>query len=99
MKRLFDDAYAIFFSGFPFESIILCCGHSFELPPQIKAIHMSAYNACFYKVDKRTQAVNERIQNYLTVPLKGYVHNYCICPNYHTVCLIKKKTKKKLRKA
>ena len=56
VKDLFDDVYAIFFSGFLHKSI--CCGYSFKLHRQVDAIQMGTHNICLYKeIDKSTLAV------------------------------------------
>ena len=56
MRSVFNDAYAISFSDFLYESI--CCGYSFELPWLVEAIQMSTHNICFYKeVDTNTWTV------------------------------------------
>ena len=53
MRSTFNDAYAISFSDFIYQSI--CCGYSLELPRLVKAIQMSCHNIYFYKeVDKST---------------------------------------------
>ena len=63
MRSAFNDAYAMSFSDFLYQSI--CCGYSFELPQFVEAIQMSSYNIYFYKaVDKSTLVV---LLNCLTV--------------------------------
>ena len=46
MKGVFDDAYAIFFSDFPYKYI--CFGCSFELPQLVDAIQIGINNICIY---------------------------------------------------
>ena len=46
MRSVFNDAYALLFSGFLYKNI--CCGYSFELPRIVKAIQ-STHIICFYK--------------------------------------------------
>ena len=56
MRRVFNAAYAILFSDFPYKSIY--CGYSFEMLQLVEAIKLSTYNICFYEeVDKSTLAV------------------------------------------
>ena len=43
--------FFFFFSDFLYESI--CCGYSFKLHWQVRAIQMGTHNICLYKVDKQ----------------------------------------------
>ena len=61
IRSVFNAAYAMSFSDFLYKTI--CCGYSFALPGQVKAIQMSTHNICFYKVDKSKL----RLLNCLTV--------------------------------
>ena len=47
MWSVFNDAYALLFSDFPYKNI--CCGYLFELPRLVEAIQRSTHNICFHK--------------------------------------------------